>query len=118
MLRRIPPLIMILLLFAVYGFLLQLISDPVNTLIIIGLSALIFYLVSNYLKSGRFLPAGSKRPPQAKQRQKAAASRPPVKKQGHPPRKQHPFQVIDGNKGKPNQKQSQSDQDSSNNIYP
>ncbi len=114
MLRRIPPLIMILMLFAIYGFLLQVIADPVNTLIVLGLCVLLFLLVNNYLKTGRFLSGGSRRPPQIKQ--KAAQQRPPAKKTSHSPRKHYPFQVIEGNKGKSKQNQKADEQDSPNNL--
>jgi hypothetical protein len=114
MFRRIPPLIIILLLFAIYGFFLQVLTDPVNTLIVVGLSALLFYLVSNYLKTGRFLPAVSKRSPEVKHR--ASPHRPSAKKPSSPQRKSYPFQVIEGSKGKSKQKK-QDEPDSSNNIY-
>jgi hypothetical protein len=112
MFRRIPPLIMILLLFAAFGFGQQLLSDPVNTLLVIGLSALLFYLVSNYLKSGRFIP-GTLKKNQMKQR--SAAQRSPTKKQGNQARKPNPFQVIQGSKSKSKQKQEH--RDTKNNIF-
>lgn len=54
MLRRIPPVILIIVLLAIYGFLLTLISDPINTLIILGLSVALFLIVRNYLRTGSF----------------------------------------------------------------
>jgi hypothetical protein len=112
MIRRIPPLIMILLLFAAFGFVLQLLQDPINTLLVVGLSALLFFLVSNYLRSGRFMP-GTLNKNQMKQR--SAAQRSHAKKQSQQARKPFPFQVIEGSKGK--SKQKQDERDPQNNIY-
>jgi hypothetical protein len=112
MLRRIPPLIMILLLFAAIGFGRQLLADPVNTLLVIGLSALLFYLVSNYLKSGRFFPGTMKKNPL---KQRFSAQRSPAKKQANQARKPNPFQVIQGSKSKSKQKEEQ--RDPKNNIF-
>jgi len=112
MVRRIPLLIIMLLLFAVFGFFVQMLHDPLNTLLVVGLSALLFYVVHHYTKTGRFLPA-SKRVPQIKQ--KASAHRPPVRKTASAQRKNYPFQVIYGSKGK-SKKDQQGGADSSNNL--
>jgi hypothetical protein len=114
MLRRIPPVILIVILLAIYGFLLTFISDPVNTLIILGLSALLFMVVRHYLRTGTFFPRTSvqSKPKQAKP--KPPVMRQTVKKQSQSPRKDHPFRVIDGSKGK--SKQKENNRDSHNNI--
>ncbi|MFD2371916.1 hypothetical protein ACFSO0_18480 [Brevibacillus sp. GCM10020057] len=112
MLRRIPPVILIVLLLAAYGFLLTFIEDPVNTLIILGLSVALILVVRNYLQTGSFFPRNTgprkPKPPKAK-----TPGQKPAKKQAHP-RRDHPFRVIDGKKGKT--KQEQGDQNSHNNI--
>lgn len=115
MFRRIPPVILIVLLLAIYGFLLALISDPFQTLIVLGLSVLLYLGIGHYLRHGTFFsrPASSRKakPPQPKHQ-------PPyrygAKKQSPPPRKHHPFRVIHGSKGKSVEKQN--GQDSHNNL--
>jgi len=116
MLRRIPPLILIVLLLAIYGFLSTFIADPVNTLIILGLSVVLFLVVRNYLRTGSFFPQSSeqRKPKQPKPKPKSPSLRQVVKKQSTSPRKDHPFRVIDGKKGK--SKEKQDDQKSQNNI--
>lgn len=107
MLSRIPPIIVILLLLAAYGFLNRLIRDPINMLLIIGLSTLLLYVVRQYFMTGRFLPQMSltkakkpkPKPPKSRQTTKKATTK-----------KQFPFQVIEGNKGK--SKGSENDRDS------
>lgn len=118
MLRRIPPVILIVIVLAIYGFLLAVIDDPVNTLIILGLSVALFMVVRNYLRTGAFFSrnSGPRKPIKPKP---AKASKPPLlrqaaKKQPQSPRRDHPFQVIDGSKGK--SKRKQNDHDSHNNI--
>lgn len=115
MLRRIPPVILIVLLLAVYGFLLTLVSDPINTLIVLGLSVLLFVAVRNYLRTGSFFSSkgGPRKPKQIKPKA-SSAMRQATKKQSQPPRKNHPFRVIEGKKGKSADKQN--DQDSHNNL--
>lgn len=98
---RIPPIFGFFLFFAVIGFFRTFMANPVNVLVMIGLSALLLYLVHNYLKSGRFLP---RVPFQAqKPKQPAKASKTTIKKSGHSPRKDNPFRVIEGSKGKTKQ---------------
>ncbi|MGZ0053070.1 hypothetical protein [Brevibacillus gelatini] len=115
MLRRIPPLILVIVLLAIYGFLLTFISDPINTLIILGLSVALFLLVRNYLRTGSFFPksAGSGTPKQQKAKPKPPVMRQAHKKQSTGSRKEYPFRVIDGNKGKSKEKQGEKSQ---NNI--
>ncbi|MBG9568843.1 hypothetical protein [Brevibacillus agri] len=115
MLRRIPPVILIIVLLAIYGFLLTFIRDPINTLIILGLSAALFLIVRNYLRTGSFFPksAGPGKPKQQKAKAKPPVMRQAHKKQSTASRKEHPFRVIDGNKGKSKEKQ---DEKSQNNI--
>ncbi|WNC17111.1 hypothetical protein [Brevibacillus brevis] len=113
MLRRIPPVILIVFLLAIYGFLLTFLKDPVNTLIILGLSVGLFMVVRNYLRTGAFFPrSGGPRKPKTP-KAKPPALRQTVKKQNQP-RKNHPFRVIDGSKGK--SKQKQDEQNSHNNM--
>jgi len=120
MLRRIPPVILIVLLLAIYGFMTKLIADPINTLIILGLCVVLFLVVRNYLQSGSFIPRASeqRKPKQAKPKTKGSPKTPVIrqafKKQSASPRKDHPFRVIDGNKGK--SKEKQNDQKSQDNI--
>ncbi|MED1793993.1 hypothetical protein EDM59_08565 [Brevibacillus nitrificans] len=114
MLRRIPPVILIVMLLAIYGFLLTFIEDPVNTLIILGLSVLLIIVVRNYLRTGSFFQrsSGPRKPKPTKP--KSPGLRQATKKQAPTPRRDHPFRVIDGKKGKAKQKQD--DQNSHNNI--
>ncbi|MGN7468793.1 hypothetical protein [Brevibacillus sp. SAFN-007a] len=117
MLRRIPPVILIIVLLAIYGFLLTFIRDPINTLIILGLSATLFLIVRNYLRTGSFF---QNRTEPGKPKQQKAKPKPPVmrqapKKQSTASRKDHPFRVIDGQKGKAKEKQEEKSQ---NNISP
>lgn len=94
MLARVSPIILLILILAIIGFVLEFIKDPINMLIILGLTATVLFLVKNFMKSGKFLP----------QFTKAAPSKPvrtPVKKS----KKHIPFQVIDGNKGKSKDKE-------------
>ncbi|MEJ8545451.1 hypothetical protein [Brevibacillus borstelensis] len=112
MFPRIPPIILIILLFAAYGLLDRIIQKPLNTLIIIGLSVSLFVVIRNYLKSGKFLPGAPKQQKQAKP--KTPVARAPLKKNTQQARKNHPFRVIDGNKGKA--KENQGDQDPHNHI--
>lgn len=109
MLRRIPPVILIIVLLAIYGFLLTLISDPINTLIILGLSVALFLIVRNYLRTGSFFSKspGPGKPKQQKVKPKPPVMRQPHKKQPTASRKDHPFRVIDGNKGKTKEKQNE-----------
>lgn len=114
MLRRIPPVILIVLLLAVFGFLQTLIHDPVNTLIVLGLSVAVFLAIRNYLRYGNIFAGATsvRKPKQAKP--KPPMMGPAMKKKSPPPRKNHPFRVIEGKKAKG--KGSQNDQDSQNNI--
>ncbi|MDC0760010.1 hypothetical protein POF51_04825 [Brevibacillus sp. AG] len=117
MLRRIPPVILIVIVLAIYGFLITLINDPVSTIIILGLSVVLFLVVRNYLQTGSFFSqgAGSGKPrqPKVKVKPKPSIGRQAVKKQPTTPRKDHPFRVIEGSKGKQKEKQ---DEKSQNNI--
>ncbi|WP_126427585.1 hypothetical protein [Brevibacillus marinus] len=102
--KRIHPMIQIVLLFAAIGFLLQLISDPLETLLILGLTALLLYFLNRYMKTGRFLRRRSS--PAAKRPYRSSAA---VSKRTEQPRKRHPFYVIEGSKGKSsNSKEQQS----------
>jgi hypothetical protein len=116
MFRRIPPVILIVLLLAIYGFLDALISDPIRTLIVLGLSVLLYLGVRHYLRHGSFFSrnTSASRPKQPRPKQQ-----PPyrygVKKQSkQPARKNHPFRVINGSKGKSGEKPK--GQDSPNNL--
>lgn len=97
MVKRISPFLLVLLVFAAIGFVFELVRDPVSILITVGMSLLLFFLVNNYLKTGKFFPRF----------QKASAPKPNTKptrshlKKTASPRKPNPFQVIEGNKGKP-----------------
>ena len=115
MLRRIPPVILIVIVLAIYGFLITLINDPVSTIIILGLSVVLFLVVRNYLQTGSFFSQGAGKPrqPKVKVKPKPSIARQAVKKQSTTPRKDHPFRVIEGNKGKQKEKQ---DEKSQNNI--
>ncbi|MCC8435894.1 hypothetical protein HP567_015225 [Brevibacillus sp. M2.1A] len=117
MLRRIPPVILIVIVLAIYGFLITLINDPVSTIVILGLSVVLFLVVRNYLQTGSFFSqgagAGKPRQPKVKVKQKPSIARQAVKKQSTTPRKDHPFRVIEGSKGKQKEKQ---DEKSQNNI--
>lgn len=94
--RFLPYVFMVvLLLLAAFGFAYRLYMNPINTLIIIGLAAIVLFLVNQYLKTGRFLPnARTLKKPVEKAATKNAKRHP------HTPRKQYPFQVIEGQKGK------------------
>lgn len=99
MFKRIPLLVVILLCLALVGFFQTLLIKPIHILIVIGLSVLLFYLVNNYLKTGRFFPkAGASNRKAVKH--SAKQGRMPVKKNSKPARKDFPFQVIEGSKGK------------------
>ncbi|GED66506.1 hypothetical protein BRE01_02080 [Brevibacillus reuszeri] len=111
MLRRIPPVILIVLLLAIYGFLTKLIADPINTFIILGLCVVLFLVVRNYLQSGSFFSRASEQRKPKQTKAKASPKTPIIrqafKKQSTTsPRKDHPFRVIDGNKGKSKEKQN------------
>ncbi|WP_400163922.1 hypothetical protein ACAF76_012710 [Brevibacillus sp. TJ4] len=116
MFRRIPPVIMIVLLLAIYGFLVTLFADPIKTLIIIALSVLLYVGISNYLRYGTFFPRSSNPSKKLNQpRPKAQQSyRYGAKKQSKPARKNHPFRVINGSKRK--QEEKSSSEDSPNNL--
>ncbi|CAM3243478.1 hypothetical protein [Brevibacillus invocatus] len=120
MLRRIPPVILIVILLAIYGFLVTFISDPINTLIVLGLSVLLFLGVRHFLRTGKFFsrPAVPRKPYQPKPKTNSVRSA-GKKPSQPPPRKNHPFRVIDGKKGKGKGKANdkQSDQDSQNNLF-
>ena len=111
MFRRIPPVILIILLLAIYGFLITLIEDPIQTLIVLGLSVLLYLGIRHYLRHGRFFSrSASPRPPRPKNpRQQTQPFRYGSKKQGPVPRKKHPFRVIDGSKGKAREKHDHPD---------
>ncbi|HZG14912.1 MAG TPA: hypothetical protein VE710_07785 [Candidatus Bathyarchaeia archaeon] len=96
---RVHPFFGILILLAVIGFFQELIANPINLLVIIGLSALLFYLVNNYMKSGRFLPWFRVQKP----KQPTKMTKSMTRKTGHSPRKENPFRVIEGSKGKTKQ---------------
>mgnify|MGYP001029168211 CR=1 FL=1 len=112
MFRRIPPVVMIILLLAFYGFLMTLIDDPIQTLIVLGLSVLLYLGVRHYLRYGSFFSrfASSRRPKPKNPKQKSQPFRYGSKKQA---RKPHPFRVIDGHKGKSREK---NDRQNSNNL--
>ncbi|QRG69774.1 hypothetical protein [Brevibacillus choshinensis] len=114
MLRRIPPVILIVILLAIYGFLLTFFRDPVNTLIILGLSVGLFWVVRNYLRTGAFFPRNSGPHKPKPTKPKPPSLRQAAKKPTQSPKRDHPFRVIDGSKGK--SKQKQNDQNSHNNI--
>ena len=105
MLRRIPPIIVALLLLAAYGFLRQVIDNPVGTLIVIGLSVLLFVAVRNYLRSGSVFSSAYRH----KQAKPKTAPRPSMKKASPAGRKNHPFRVIEGAKSRAKDKQDESD---------
>jgi|GEM_PF-564320 len=120
MLRRIPPVILIIVVLAVYGFLLTLFTDPINTLIVLGLSVLLFLIVRNFLRTGRFFSGklfsrsnASRKSPVHKP--KINTMRQTGKKPAPQQKKNHPFRVIDGKKGKSGEKQSE--QDSKDNFF-
>lgn len=100
MFNRIPPIILVLLILAAFGFLWQFAHNPVQTLLVIGMAALIFYFVYNFVKTGRFLPRT--RHTQAKNVKSPAKNgrTPTAKKSGKTARRNIPFQVIEGSKGK------------------
>jgi hypothetical protein len=102
---RFQPFVYVLLVFACIGFFIQLFADPINMLLIIGMSALLLLAVRHYLKTGRFFT----RPtfPGQQKRRPPNAARPPVKKASSSVRKDIPFQVIDGNKGKSKSKEKE-----------
>ncbi|MBO8163162.1 MAG: hypothetical protein H0Z34_05470 [Brevibacillus sp.] len=97
---RVHPIIQLVLLFAVIGFIDRLVTQPIETLLIIIMTALVIYLVNNYMKTGRFLP-GKITPAAKRQRPSVRGS---IKKGAAGSRKHFPFQVIDGKKGKENGK--------------
>lgn len=96
MFKRISPFILVLLIFAGIGFVWQLIHDPISILVMVGLSVLLFFLVNNYLQSGKFFTRVRKSPV-AKTKPQASRSQP---KRSASPKKHNPFQVIEGSKGK------------------
>ncbi|UFJ42937.1 hypothetical protein LOK74_10770 [Brevibacillus humidisoli] len=105
---RIHPIIQIVLFFAIIGFIEQLIRDPIQTLLIIGMTALLLFFVNNFLKTGRFLPGktspGKKSSSGTKHIKHAPRTQ---KKSTDHARKQYPFQVIEGQKGKEDGKNSE-----------
>jgi hypothetical protein len=103
MLSRVHPLIAILMIFAVIGFLHELLLDPIKLLLIIGLSAFLFYLVYHYVSTGRFLPRIKTKKP----KQNGKPTKTAMKKTGQTPRKDIPFRVIEGSKGKSKPKNEQ-----------
>jgi hypothetical protein len=113
MFNRIPPIILVLLCLAAFGFLWRFIHSPIQTLLVIGMAALLFYFVNNFVKTGRFLPRS--RNAQVKNGKPTVKSRrvPAAKKDSKTTRKNVPFRVIEGNKGKT--KTNESDNDS--NMY-
>ncbi|USG63664.1 hypothetical protein NDK47_15935 [Brevibacillus ruminantium] len=111
MFPRIPPVVQIILLLAVFGFLFRLYNNPLNMLVIIGLSVLVFVLVRNYLRKGTFFSGAGK---QKTTKPKASPQRAPLKKQPQQARKNHPFRVIEGSKGKT--KENNGDHDPHNHI--
>jgi uncharacterized protein (DUF58 family) len=100
MLSRVHPIIAVLLLFAVIGFLTDLYAHPVSILLTAGLLLLLFFLANRYGRTGRFLP----RHPAQKRMQHAKPFKTAAKKTGHTPRKEIPFRVIEGSKGKTKEK--------------
>lgn len=94
--HRVHPLIGTLLILAVVGLALSLWENPVTILVVIGLSAFVLFLLNNYVKSGRFLPQLQKPKP----KQPAKSAKAGIRKSGHSPRRDHPFRVIEGSKGK------------------
>lgn len=88
-------LMVVLLMLAAFGFARRLFTDPINTLLVIGLAAIVLFLVNHYLKTGRLMPnARTFKRPNEKSAPKTA------KRQAHASRKHYPFQVIEGQKGK------------------
>ncbi|GAA4709967.1 hypothetical protein [Brevibacillus fulvus] len=110
--NRIPALIIwIILGLAAYGFLLTLINNPIDTLLIIAMSALLIYFVRNYLRTGRFLPKWSAfKGKNTYQTKSLRSSVKKTSKTSKTERREHPFRVIEGYKGK--RKNRQNDQDS------
>jgi len=96
MIRRVHPIILIILLLAAIGFYHRLVGDPINTLLVIGLTVLVVWLVRNFLRFGKFLPPSLL----AKGKTGKPARMNHAKKSGPAPRKSYPFQVIEGKKGK------------------
>ncbi|WP_019122800.1 hypothetical protein [Brevibacillus massiliensis] len=94
---RIHPLILLLLILAAIGFIFQLVTNPLQILLTIAMIGLILFFVNNYLKTGRFLPRKPALKRSAKQPAKHVRS--PARKSAAS-RRDHPFQVIEGNKGK------------------
>lgn len=94
---RIHPIILLLLILAAIGFIFQLVTNPLHILLTIAMIALILFFVNNYLKTGKFLPRkqGFKR--NAKQPVKQLRS---SAKRSTASRRDHPFHVIEGSKGK------------------
>lgn len=117
MLRRIPPVILIVILLAIYGFLVTFLSDPISTLIVIGLSVLLFLGIRHFLRTGKFFSRNvmprKPQPPKPKNNTMRSAG----KKPSPPSRKSHPFRVIEGNKGKGKAAEKQTDEDSQNNLF-
>lgn len=101
--KRIHPLIVIVLLFAAIGFIGQLLGNPIETLLILGLTALLLFFLNQYMKKGRFLPHKSSTAAKRPHGPRTASS-----KRAEHPRKRPRFYVIEGSKGKspePNKKQ-------------
>ncbi|MGE5702208.1 MAG: hypothetical protein ACM32O_06740 [Clostridia bacterium] len=94
--RFLPYLFYLLLLLAMFGFANQLFRDPVNTIIIIALSALVFFGLRHYLTGRRLTP----NPRLQRKAADRANSKTATKRHLQTTRRQHPFQVIDGHKGK------------------
>ncbi len=99
---RIHPVIVVVLLFAVVGFIFELITNPIYTLLMIGLCALVLFLLHTYMKTGRFLPSRLVMKPKEK-------PAPKTTKKTSTPRKNVPFQVIEGSKGKSKPKEKPKD---------
>lgn len=103
---RVHPVHLLLLFFAVIGFIREIIYNTVNTFVMIGFFVVIFWLLNNYQKTGRFLPRFQANKPfrgnHPAQKRFSASSK---QKPGKP--KHNPFQVIEGSKGKNKSKEKQ-----------
>ncbi|WP_139489344.1 hypothetical protein [Brevibacillus dissolubilis] len=106
---RIHPLVLAVIILGAIGFIVSLVNNPVYVILTIALTVLVVYLISNYLRTGRLLPRFS-----APSSSTARPNKTQTKKSSSATRKNIPFTVIEGSKGKSGKS---NDKDSKPKIY-
>ncbi|WP_232696077.1 hypothetical protein [Brevibacillus daliensis] len=98
---RFHPVVWGILVLAAVGFFYQLRSNPAGILALIIITGVLFLLLRNYTKTGRFLTFSAKKP-----KSKGKPFKPGLKRSTRTERKDIPFQVIQGKKGQKKEKQT------------